>query len=398
MKSVRMNHQLSKQNNFLLLGSRVSLSTGEFATFDHLIKSVENWESLYQQSVDLNVSSLLYKNLLPSKNRNKIPVEMLEKLKKMYIKTMIRNSKMNADFKVLMQLLKTHTIDFMPLKGMDLNFSVYGDMGLRLMGDIDLLIKKEEIERTKNVMIENGWKLEKIVFRTKVHKELIEGISYHPYVMKKDETIIELHTNIHNTYKPYKVDIKDYWIRSLENYTLMGLKTRRLNKTDLLQHICLHTYNDLRFQKYSLKLFIDITELLKKEINNIDWNLLKNTCEKYNCTDEVKQTLKICATYFNAPVDDKFMNFQPHKIATNVDLEKLFLNVFTRNSYAVLHNWWYRQYILIYKYKGLVGLQSIFIFLKGHIFPSAEFVSYKFTKTKTKKVHFYMYRFLRIIN
>jgi len=392
-----MNKHLRKQDMFLLLGSRITLNNAEFNDFDQLIKSIDDWAAIFKKAVTLNVASLLYKNCIKSKSRDLIPPNVLDDLKKMYIKTLLRNTKMNAAFKALMQLLTDNQIDFIPLKGAYLNLKVYEDIGLRLMGDIDLLIKQRNIEITKDLMLRNGWKININSYRTKVHEEVDKIVSHHPYILEKNQIIVELHSGIHPTYKSYQVNISDYWTRSHVS-TLLNLKSFSLNKTDTLQHLCLHTYNDLLGKKYSLKLFVDITEFLKKFEQEIDWKLIEITCTKYNCVQQVQQTLKICKLYFNAPVDAEFMNHKLQLSNKKADLEKLFLNIFSKNAYAVLFNIVYGQYVKLYIYREIKGLKSTIIFFRGYIFPSAEFVCERFTKQNRLKTHFRLYRFLKFIN
>jgi hypothetical protein len=392
-----MNNFLSKQDRFLLLGSRITLSDAECTTFDELIDSIDNWAFILQKAIELNISSLLYKNCIKSKNKSLIPANVLNDLRKMYIKILIRNTKMNADFKALMQLLTYNSIEFIPLKGMYLNFEVYGDFGLRLMSDVDLMIKENEIQKTKELMLNNGWKINRNAYRTKIHDEVDRIVSHHPYILGQDQTIIELHAGIHPTYKSYNVNTTDYWQRSHES-ELMGLKSQSLNNADALQHLCLHTYNDLSGKKYSLKLFVDITEFLKKFEQEIDWKLLETTCTNYNCVQQVQQTLKICKLYFNAPVNAEFMNYKVSSSIKNIDLEKLFLNIFSKNAYAVLFNIVYGQYVKLYIYREIKGFKPTLTFLRGYIFPSAEFVYEKFTKQNRLKIHFRLYRFLKLIN
>ncbi len=392
-----MNKDLGKPDMFLLLGSKITLNDTEFNDFEQLIKDIDDWAAIFKKAVSLNVASLLYKNCIKSKNRDVIPANVLDDFKKMYIKTLLRNTKMNAGFKALMQLLIGNNIDFIPLKGAYLNLKVYEDIGLRLMGDIDLLIKQDTIEKTKIIMLENGWKINRNSYRTKVHDEIDKIVSHHPYILEKDQTIVELHAGIHPTYKSYQVNISDYWQRSQKS-TLMNLKSSSLNKTDTLQHLCLHTYNDLLGRKYSLKLFVDICEFLIKFEQEIDWNLLQTTCTKYKSLYQVQQTLKICKIYFNAPVNVEFLNYKTTQSGKKVNLEYLFLNIFKKNAYAILFNVVYGQYVKLYIYREIKGFKSIIIFLIGYIFPSAEFVNDRFIKQNRLKTHFQIYRFLKLIH
>jgi Uncharacterised nucleotidyltransferase len=363
---------LSKQDYFLLLGSRITLSAAECTTFDQLLLSVDNWNHIVQKAIASNVSPLLYKNCIKSKNKTAIPVDILAELKKIYLRTWMRNTKMNANFKTLIELFAANNIDCIPLKGVYLNVAVYGDLGLRLMSDIDVMIKESEIERAKDLMLENGWAYVKRTYRSKTHMEIDKSIAHDLYTLKKQNTLIELHNGIHRRNKSYNVTIADYWERSREG-EFMGVKACFLNKTDVLLHLCLHTYGDFIAGSIKLKLFVDIAEFLKINETEIDWGLLKKRCVSYNCLGEVQIILRLCKHFFNADINLSFVDNSLTFKQNGINYEKLFLHIFQNNLFAKVFYFVYGNYRKTSKLRELNTAASVVDFIKGYWFYSEKY-------------------------
>jgi hypothetical protein len=113
------------------------------------------WKSLAEQSIARGVAGLLY-TLLP----DGVPDSVREMLRAEY------NSQLAANVIYMQQLarvapaLKDAGVRFVAVKGSALLATVYPDLGIRFMKDIDLLVHPEDVSILKPVMQHLGWEEE----------------------------------------------------------------------------------------------------------------------------------------------------------------------------------------------------------------------------------------------
>lgn len=390
-----MKGEISFEDNFILLGSRLQLDGEEFNSFNNSIPLVKDWDSLAEKAISLSLSGLLYKNLLKTSNKHLVPLSALDVLKKSYIKTFVHNEKRYNDFKELAEALNANGIDFIPLKGILLAKLVYEDIGLRPMVDIDLMVRTKDIEKTKDVLLENGWKLKKAVFKSKSVDLLIKRITHHPYTFIKGYTVIELHKGIHPLDTTYKVNIDDYWNRA-QAIDFINTKAFNLCPSDFIQHLCLHAFINIKSQKLNIKSLIDISEALKKYPNDIDWELLEVTSKQYNCLKEIQYILTLTFTFFNAPANNNFI--YPEHEREDVNYEKLFLNYFRKNSYSKFYSILFRAKFKNHQMKQMNGVKGKINYILDELFPSDEFIAYRYKLKSKNKIHYFYHRIYRIIS
>lgn len=110
--------------------------------------------------------------------------------------TLLSNRQVNTA-KSLYVLFEANKIDYMPLKGCMLK-GLYPAEELRSMGDIDILVRAEQYERIRPLMLSLGYQ---------------EGVqSDHEYIWDKDGTHIELHKRLIPSYnKDYYAYYGDGW-------------------------------------------------------------------------------------------------------------------------------------------------------------------------------------------
>jgi len=356
---------LSFEDKLTLTGSKLHLTENDIRRMEDLILSVTNWNSFTDMAIQNGVGPSIHKNFSFVKNSNLIPEVSLSKLKQTYYRSLSRNMILYEYFRNTVEVFSKEGISVIALKGIFLAETIYHDIGLRQMSDIDLLVKKEDIEKCRKLLLDMGYKYTEL-HKSDFIKEL--DLSKHLPALVLNGVSIELHTKIHLNNPGFSVNIDDYWERS-QQVTLSGMSVQSLSIEDLIQHLCLHLndhFNDGKLQLYS---FVDILEVIKKYYSIINWDLLLESCNSYNCSSIVFKYLLLIEKYFDVKIPDYILQ----KARANIDVrtEKLFvyyLHHFRKDAPLGIVN---RN---IETFSNIRGVKNKTIYLFNDFFPSRTFM------------------------
>ena len=312
-----MRHELQ----LILASAPLHPSEAELQTIDALIPAIEDWNKLALLLIDRGTAPLLYRKLPQLKNAAHIPTQAQELLRKAYYKTVSSTTLIYQEFVGLAQILQSHNIPFIPLKGICMSEWLYGDTGLRQMSDIDILIHEKdgvrciEAMRTAGYFYEEGYTVGEFVdAKSRAH--------FNP--LYRNNVMIEIHTKLQNFSEKDQQNLDEIWTNS-QPIKLNGVSTLRLELTDMLIYYCLHL--DKHFFKTHVQFtsFNDIFNLLRmidsrqqttdngenaknkeqriktEEIENF-WDRFEAKCIVQGFTDTVFTYLVLVANYYKAPL------------------------------------------------------------------------------------------------
>jgi hypothetical protein len=85
-----------------------------------------------------------------------LPAQLLRQLRASYLATLRRNLFLHKELGRLLEAFAAERIDVLPLKGTLLGLRLYGDLA-RPTTDIDLLVRREEFQRAREVLTRQGY-------------------------------------------------------------------------------------------------------------------------------------------------------------------------------------------------------------------------------------------------
>ena len=374
--------KLTIEDKLILAGSKLYLTEKDIQYIEDMIPSVTNWNNFTDMVIQNGVGPLIHKNFSLIKNSTLIPEGSLSRFKQTYYRCISRNMVLYEYFRNAVDSFSKVGISVIALKGISLAESIYSDIGLRQMSDIDLLVKKEDIEKCRNLLLDMGYKYTE-VYKSDFIKELDLPKHYPPLVL--NGVSIELHAKVHFDNPDFSVNIDDYWKRS-QPIILSNMSVQSLSIEDNIQYLCLHLnehFNEGKPQLYSI---VDISEVIKKYHSKINWEFFLESCNKYNCSSIVFKYLSLIRKYFDANIPDHILsgNFMPN---IDVRTEKLFiyyLHHFRKDFPLGITN----QNIEVYR--NVKGFRNKTIYLVNDLFPSRKFM-YKRYRVKKKYLLFWYY-------
>jgi hypothetical protein len=183
---------------------------------------------------------------------------------------------LTAQLLKLLELFQRRGIEAIPFKGPALAVLAYGDVTLRRFGDLDILIRKKDFARTKQLLIGQGFHSWSDLTPT---EEAAHVASEHAYtfVSEDKKLSIDLHWDL--LQRRFAIfETETLWNR-LTPLFIAGREIFSLKVEDLLLYLCLH---NAKHEWNRLAWICDVAALVRAQ-PRIEWNLLWKTAERLRC-------------------------------------------------------------------------------------------------------------------
>ncbi|NET24091.1 nucleotidyltransferase family protein [Okeania sp. SIO1I7] len=266
------------ENELLLCCARTYLDAKNSEKLKNLLQKDIDWEYLIEIANLEGVIPLLYWNLNTICPES-VPQATLSKLKDNFYATTSYNLTLTSELLKLLELFETNDIPAIPFKGAVLAASVYGNLGFRQWGDLDILIRKQDILKAKVLLLAEGYETPTQTL-AKESKLLKFHYNYKFYKFNDEKNIfLELHwkiatkhINVGGGMIPFDIDIEPFWQR-LELVELSGKKVLHFPPEDLIVILCIHGSKD-RWRQ--LKWLCDLAQLIYVH-PEMDWEMVIET-------------------------------------------------------------------------------------------------------------------------
>jgi len=167
-----------------------------------------------------------------------IPRDQLLRLQKYFQENSARNVLLTAELVRLVCLLESAGIEAVPYKGPVLAQFGYGNIALRRFVDLDVLVRKEQINRAIDLLLADGYEFSKPL--TTSQRELLSK-TQHNLQFRRDnrKLIVELHWEVASDLFARSVQADDLWA-NLNETNLNQASIKTLAADDLVFSLCVH--------------------------------------------------------------------------------------------------------------------------------------------------------------
>ncbi|MBV1714831.1 MAG: nucleotidyltransferase family protein [Desulfarculus sp.] len=224
-------------------------------------------KSLADCALRLNVGGLLYREIKTrSISTEIVTVNVRNRLRQLYRDTATFNTSLFIDVSKYIKILADNLLPVIALKGFSLAKNIYGDIALRPMCDVDLLVKKENLVSAGKILLGLDYEPYYAAWEKKL------GTHHHlPPFTNARGTTIELHWDIVTPDSTIKVNTEGLWERAcLVN--ICDVEVGVLSPEDLFLHLCTHACSHIK-SGFPLISLCDISRLIKRSGGKFDWQL-----------------------------------------------------------------------------------------------------------------------------
>ncbi len=250
----------------LLLAGRLDLAPGDATRLAALARTALPWANLLAWGERLGALPLLHHHLAAQPEA--APAEVLTRLEAAYRKTSLRNLRSFALLREILAKAEAAGVPVLCLKGSVLAPDLYGDLGLRPMGDLDLLVRPADAPGLEAILAgmgafrsPDGRRRDPAEVPASVQEVIGHGLPwFFPSVCR-----VEIHRHL------LAEGIRDDgWLQvdlwaGARTRDLDGVPQRGLGREHLVLHLASHLAHHLEEGAVHLYWFTDLGALLHRE-------------------------------------------------------------------------------------------------------------------------------------
>jgi hypothetical protein len=369
-----------RDEEILLLGlCRLEFSDEHIEKLRALIGLISDWNYFSSLANSHGVSALVYHNLEKHCLLPGIPDEVAGFLRGALMRSLGRNAFNTEVMGEVLRLLNKENIKTVLLKGLALEFSVYGNAGIRQMTDVDVLISREQCVHARNILISNGYV--SLPVKSVFHEFIIADFGKHLPSLIKNGTSVEIH---HELFGGRRNVLTRMLYKDSYTIEIKGEKAYIPQPQIFFLYLVKHLYLHEMKNESQLRLYTDLVVLIENhrdEIINYDLLTLASQAGMSEILAWRLEPLRdLWGIPFPAWIDD-FIDrwYNPDSINKFVFFLKS-----PKDNPPIDKSGFYRSII-----GDIPGIHRKFLFLLGDIFPSVSFMKKRYGCSSTWKVLFY---------
>ena len=225
----------------LLACSRTAVDDGQAARITALATEKMDWERLVYLGIGHGVVPLLYRNLNTIRPAG-VPSSVMERLRNEAQGIAGRNVLLATELLALLDLLRANGVAAMPYKGPALACQVYGDLRLRSFIDLDILVRRIDVPKVRNLLAENGYQPQ--LKMTAGKQRAILRSECDEVFTGTNGRILEIHWAITPPFFSFQLNTEDLFARSI-SIDLLGKKVLAPAPEDLLLILSVNGAKDM---------------------------------------------------------------------------------------------------------------------------------------------------------
>ena len=268
-------HMERPEHELLLCCARTECDTEVANRLRVLAGASIDWDYLFQLARRHSVLPLIYRQLQTHAS-DLVPNDRLVQFKQSYQENVARNLVLTSELMTLLRTFGNAGIESVPFKGPALALIAYNDLSLRRFVDLDVIVKKEDVFRARDIILQAGYKTPKPLNED---QQLVLLRTQHclQFSRENGRMIFELHWNIASDLFASPVSATDFW-RRLIDIEIDGQVVKSFSADDLLFSLCVHGSRHIWER---LSWICDVAELIKRQ--QLNWSTLMDRAIKTDC-------------------------------------------------------------------------------------------------------------------
>ena len=283
------------EEKLVILFSRTALDEKEYSEAGSMLRSEKvDWDRFLELANIYQVSPLVYRSL---QNFSSIPERVNARLREWVAEIFAYNVRNLDAARLLSGLFRREGVDAIFTKGVSYLMDVYGDIGLREMADIDLLVRPEDARKVHGILKEQG-------FTPSDGREDLDDYRAQKLYSRDDGICLDIHRSfigrmLHN--RILNMDVSRILERARE-LSMDGVRLRTLDIVNTLLYQCLHVSMQHSFS--GVRWYVDINEFVRRHEGEINWEDVTDAAGEYRIRRPVYYTLLFARNMFGTPVPE----------------------------------------------------------------------------------------------
>jgi len=318
-----------------------------------------DWSAAAQSAFDEGIAPLLYYHCRNMNIFEAIPESTKKFLARTYAETSLINRHLLQEMTDLEKALEKRDIQVIVLKGAALLNTVYRDVALRPMEDIDLMVRPEHLEELKAVFAGMGFTPDKL----------------YPYTFKRGIITLDLHNDYLSTHRVRSrqavaaIRFEDVWARAIPISPDHGY----LLKLSIYDELIAQAFHLLKHRFNRLIWFVDIRESIENHKDAFDWVEFIRRCRGFRAQRVVLYMLLLARRLLAMDVPDHVLNSLGKDDLSPVEIMLLRLRIANFSPRVLTDLLWLFQ---------ILGFKSLISFIIENFYPRKEIMKQIFPDAK----------------
>lgn len=257
-----------------------------------------SWETILAEAEEQGLLFLLSDWARASDGGGRLPADAAKRMKARLVGMTARNAVLVRELATILDVLASKRVPCAPIRGAALAELLYGDPTRRPMGDIDLLMRKEDLPAAGDIMKSLGFQeMDRRPGFARTYSYTLKFIKdRHGWV------IVEPHWTL--AYPPFtdRIDMDAVWERCVRGRVL-GMETWLLSREDLVLHLCLHLIH--RGESAPLLWLYELDRLIRQADRALDWSLIVHTAKEAGQALFLSEVLCGVRSLLETPIPEK---------------------------------------------------------------------------------------------
>ncbi len=295
---------MSREPEFLVAAVRRFLHPGAALPDPQLI----DWSDLLRLSEAHTVTPMVYKALrdLP------IPDAAAKRLRSTYEVSVASSLAQSGELARVASLLQQQSVPVVAIKGPLLSQYLYGDLGSRTSGDIDLLAKREHIVQVRRILVSNGYRVKTTEHWDSTSACLRSRENEMSFICPSGVSV-DVHWRLIPRYFSSPVDAFDAWA-NLAPVNLAGCCVQTLPPESIFLFLCAHGSKHM-FER--LGWICDVARFLMIT-SDLDWRRIMILARQALSRRQILLSVRLAADLLGAPYPDVPNDPKVDQLATTV--------------------------------------------------------------------------------
>lgn len=291
---------LDAYDKLLTLCARSQLTPENKKNIRTVIAQGIDFNKLIEKAIWQRLHALVAYHLSSDDFLDLVSEQTRKQFKQIRLQNMARNMLLQEELARMLKLYNKENIPVIVLKGSALLGTVYQDISLRPMGDMDILVQSDHLILAESIALRQEYKHILNKENPKDHHHLSE------LIQKKKGVVLEIHHHIISNQKPFTVNIQDFWSRSTD-FNILDTPALAFSQEDTIIYLSISILSDLfSHNRAVLGRLCDISEIIREYEYLLDWNCLLKISKENNLNEALYFILYLCDNLLGTVIPPEF--------------------------------------------------------------------------------------------
>ena len=284
-------------DELLFRASRLGTDSANADRIRCLLNQDIDWGCLLLKAERHKVLPLLHRTI-GANFANCVPQAVFDRLRDRSRQNAHRNLFLAGQLLAILKLCESNCLSVVPFKGPTLAVLAYGDLSLRQCGDLDILIRRSDFRKAKQLLIS-------LKYRPRLDLSASQEDAYldatGEFVFDQDDpaSSVDLHSELLPRYFAFKIS-PFYQRDGLQALSLGGARVSTLAAEDLLLYLCAH---GAKHWWEFLGWICDVAELIRA-CAGLNWERILQTARQLRGERMLNLGLVLATDLLGAPVPE----------------------------------------------------------------------------------------------